>query len=1303
MPLRESTELVATDLSLAQTALSAVSLTASRLRTVITRCVFPSNQRSLTVTPRQVGNLRNSRLGSLRYVIARSFVGRRGFADSYLTHLLMSAATKPCEKLRVGLIFTISATLGLFVLSVSAGAETTNDYSAVDALFAKHCLDCHAAQEPEAKLVLESFDALMKGGESGKVVVPGKSTESLLIQAVETGLDRDGKKKLMPPGKREKLKPEEVAVLKAWIDAGAVPPKEMAKLSARELVLPKIQPTVPPRRSIQAVAWSPALKLIAVARYGEVELVSVETRQVVRRLAGLRGGVNALAFSADGKSLATAAGEPALFGQATLWDAPEGKLVRTFEGHTDSLYAIAISPDGQTLATGSYDQKIKLWKIASGELLHTLSAHNGAIFDLAFRPDGKILASASGDRTVKLWNVATGKRVETLNQPLKEQSALAWSPDGKRLAAAGGDNRIRIWEVSDTAAETTNPLLFSTFAHDGAILNLLYSSDGKRLLSSADDRTIKVWDAAEATEKLSFETQPDVTPALAFVGDGKTLVAGRLDGSMEFYNSETGKRAPLPAPELIGIAPRGLQRGTSAAFKLSGKNLAGVTNALSSNPKLAAEVSSEAGSAEVAVKLTTANDLPRGGYELWVAGPGGESEKIKVFVDDLPQVFETRRSPSPQPSPGGEGEPAYKPPLSIWGTIDQPGHIDEFRFTGKAGETVVLDLTVRTVASKLQNGALSLLDERGLVLESNSGFDGADRLVAYRIPTDGTYIARVADQMLGASQDHFYRLSIGPLPYVTSAFPLGVTTNTESEVQLVGVNLPPETRVRVKSAGAGELDVPIDPERFRIRRPFKLVVADTPQVIEQEPNDAPAQATPMSAPGAANGVIGNPRDEDFFRFEVRAGEVWILETDAARHGSPVDTKIEVFKPDGKPVPRLRLQAVRNTAINFRGVDSNNSGLRLDNYEEMELNEFLYLNGEVMRLYRMPQGPDSEMMMYSSAGKRRAYFDTTAVAHALDEQGFIVRLQPLGTKLAATGLPVLTLNYENDDDDERKLGSDSKLFFTAPSNGTYVARVTDTRGHGGESFSYRLVVREPRPDFTVTLSGANPTISPGSGQSFTVTAERIDGFEGEIRVDITGLPSGFTVSTPIVIEAGHTEAKGTIFAAMDAPKPDGTNGTNIKVTATATVNGKAFTKPVNDPGTLKLGDRPKLYVSFEPYSEGATNRYDPAHTEPEPITLTIVPGQRIPAWLKIQRNGHEDLVTFFVENLPHGVIVDNIGLNGVLIPKGESERQIFLTAAKWVTEMDRWCYAIEQQAGKQTSRPVLLKVRRAAQKQTASTK
>ena len=1177
-------------------------------------------------------------------------------------------------------------------------AAATADYAAVEAVFLQHCLDCHAAQDPEANLVLESFTTLMKGGESGASLVPGKSADSLLVKLIEGTYEKDGKKKIMPPGKRKKLQPDEIAAIKNWIDAGAPAPKEPSRPVLRELVTPKVRPTVPPRRAIQALAYSESAKLVAVARHGEVELRHVETRALVRTLTGHRGAVNAVALSRDGQTLVSAAGEPALFGEARLWNVADGALLRTVEGHRDALYSVALSPDGKVLATGSYDQKIKLWDTAAGRELHTLAAHNGAIFDLAFRPDGKILASASGDRTVKLWEVATGKRVDTLAQSLKELYAVAWSPDGQRLAAGGVDNRIRIWQIAEQPSETTDPLLQARFAHEGPILNLLYSADGQTLLSSAEDRTVKLWKAGAVTERLVLETQPDLPPALAFASGDKTVVVGRLDGTMEFYDATSGKVVPPPAPELTAAAPRGWQRGTTAKIKLSGKNLASLTHLAFSQPKLSGELlrETEEKSDEAWIKITAAPDLARGSYELTLSGSGG-SAKLKLHLDDLPQIYETK----PDEATSGT---ARALPASFWGALEKAGDSDQFQFEAKAGEMLVFDLAVKSLGSKMASPLVTLLDARGAVRASAGGFDGADQFLAFKIPATGPYTARVADQMLGASKDHFYRLSVGTLPFVTGIFPLGAGTNTEAKVQLFGVNLPLNATVRVKTTGAGEVDVAIDPEKFRARRAFKLLVSDGPELAEVEPNDQPAQATPIMIPGAVSGRLWQPGadDADLFRFEAKSGQTWVIETQAAQRGWPTDTKIEILQINGQPVARLLLQAVRNSAVTFRGIDSSTADCRVENWEEMELNEWLYLQGEVVKIFRMPQGPDSGFQFYTAQGKRRAYFDTSATAHALDAPCYIVEPQPLGARLPANGLPVFTLNYANDDDGERQLGSDSRLRFAVPADGGYLVRVSESRGLGGEDFAYRLVVRAAKPDFKVTLNGANPVVNAGSGQSFSVNAERLDGFDGAIKVELAGLPPGFTASTPLVIEAGHSEAKGTLYARLDAPPPDKTNATASTVMATALVNGQSVTRAANNFGTIKLAGQPKLFVALEP--EGAsTPTNSPASADGPPLELTLAPGQSIPATLRIQRHGHEDLVTFFVENLPHGVIVDNIGLSGVLIPKGENERRIFLNAAKWVPETDRLCHAIENQAGKQTSRPVLLRVRAPMTKQAASAK
>jgi WD40 repeat protein len=408
----------------------------------------------------------------------------------------------------------------------------------VDAIFTAHCLDCHGSKDPEGDLVLESFDSLMKGGEIGAAIVPGKSSESLLVQMIEGRFEKDGKKKIMPPGKRTKLTAEEIATIKAWIDAGAHAPALFA--APKELIVPNVSPKGSPHNPINSLAWSANAKLLALARYGEVELRSPVDLGLRHAFTGHRGNVNAVAFSEDGVQLFAAGGQPGLSGEVRQWNVAEGKLVRVLEGHKDAIYSVALSPDGKILATGSYDQKIKLWDVETGKELETLSGHNGCIYHLAFRPDGRILASASADRTVKLWEVASGERRETFSQSLKELYTVAFSPDGKRLLAGGADNRVRVYQISETAAETTNPMLDAKFAHEGTILNLTFSDNGKLLLSSADDRTVKLWDAQEMKEQMLLEKQPDWPSAVAFIGEEKVVV-GRLDGSMAVYDVLSGK------------------------------------------------------------------------------------------------------------------------------------------------------------------------------------------------------------------------------------------------------------------------------------------------------------------------------------------------------------------------------------------------------------------------------------------------------------------------------------------------------------------------------------------------------------------------------------------------------------------------------------------------------------------------------------------------------------------------------------------------------------------------------------------
>jgi len=484
--------------------------------------------------------------------------------------------------------------------------------------------------------------------------------------------------------------------------------------------------------------------------------------------------------------------------------------------------------------------------------------------------------------------------------------------------------------------------------------------------------------------------------------------------------------------------------------------------------------------------------------------------------------------------------------------------------------------------------------------------------------------------------------------------------------------------------------------------------AEPKPVAEQEPNQERPQALVVVPPVRVSGVIdvankadGNAsrrQDVDLIRFDSQAGQQWMIEVNAARRKSPLDSRIEVLDQDGRPVPRVLLRAVRDSYFTFRGKDSNTfNDFRIHNWKEMELNEYLYADGEVVKLWLYPRGPDSGFKVYPGRGKRYAYFDTTAMSHPLQSPCYIVEPHPPGTALVPNGLPVFTLFYENDDDGWRKWGADSRLQFTAPRDGAYFVKLTDVRGFQGADFKYELTVRQRAPDFRVKLNGANPTVNAGSGKEFHVVVERRDGFQGQVVVDITGLPPGFHATSPVVIESGQEIAFGVITAAADAPALTAANAKATQVTATAVINGKPRTHDVNNLGEIKLAAKPKVLVRMEPVGQPEAAAADDVRT---PWELVIAPGQTVAARVRVDRNDFKGRISLGNDdagrNLPHGVYVDNIGLNGLLIVEGKDERMFFITAAKWVPETTRLFHLMARVEGNQTSWPVLLKVRKPAE-------
>jgi WD40 repeat protein len=184
-----------------------------------------------------------------------------------------------------------------------------------------------------------------------------------------------------------------------------------------------------------------------------VQIWDLATGRETSALKGFRGGVGALLCSPDGAILATGsivAGNDgnAVGGEVNLWKAVTHEHLTTLKGHTKGVDSLAFTADGKTLASGSSDKTVKLWDVATGKELKTLAGHTEFARSVTFAPDGKILVSADWDG-IRLWDVSTGQQRLAFGAHGDPVGQVAFSPDGRILVTAGAyDATVKLWDFA---------------------------------------------------------------------------------------------------------------------------------------------------------------------------------------------------------------------------------------------------------------------------------------------------------------------------------------------------------------------------------------------------------------------------------------------------------------------------------------------------------------------------------------------------------------------------------------------------------------------------------------------------------------------------------------------------------------------------------------------------------------------------------------------------------------------------------------------------------------------------------------
>ena len=416
--------------------------------------------------------------------------------------------------------------------------DTPVDYSSeILPLLKQNCLACHHAKEAEGGLVMETLETIVKGGDTGTALVAGKSAESLLFTRAV-----GGDEPLMPPEDNgvgaKSLSPEQLGLLKLWIDQGA----KAGKAKVAESI--QWQPIPESIRTVYSLQVSPDGNFAVVGRGNRVIVVDTATHEISGRLV-----------------------DPSLtVGEVT---------------DVDLIQSVAVSPQADFIATGGF-RTVRLWRRSSQEVGIDEMPFANAVGWLAIHPSKDLAALVNAIGDIEIWSLREKQLKSTLKGNTERVVDMVWSESLDSLLSVDEMGNVTKWDVNGAKRrfeyDAGGPIKELAWSRDGTLVAWISPEGHPQLLRmKADSAGLEMQQESLGgltdVTAMALLTKPALAVAIAS-GNGSVSLVNVADNNV-LRKMEHG--APVDSIELSGDQSKIVTGGSDGVIQvwnpLDGKSL----------------------------------------------------------------------------------------------------------------------------------------------------------------------------------------------------------------------------------------------------------------------------------------------------------------------------------------------------------------------------------------------------------------------------------------------------------------------------------------------------------------------------------------------------------------------------------------------------------------------------------------------------------------------------------------------------------------------------------------------------------